>query len=158
MLCDYGLLDINLDPLREAVQAIPRVQWERRQDPESEKTWKIRDVRPVFPKVLIDAALEAVTCFGPGTTSRVVLSCVPAGEGILPHTDDFGETGTRSWHCHLPLTTHPDVVMGGPDGETHMHEGHVYTMDATKRHWVRNPSPVDRVHLLFAYFPLSLAS
>ena len=96
--------------------------------------------------------------FPAGYVNRIILSCVPAGERILPHTDDFGpEVQSQSVHCHIPLVTHPHVVMGHGEGsdeqEVHLLPGHLYILDATQRHWVRNPSPIDRVHLLFAYFP-----
>ena len=52
------------------------------------------------------------------------------------------------------LVTHPWAVLGTDDqGEQHLQAGHLYALDATVRHWCRNPSPVDRIHLLFAYFP-----
>ena len=56
-------------------------------------------------------------------------------------------------HCHIPLTTHPKAVMGIAGAETHMLAGNLYEMDETQRHYVRNGSGVNRVHLLFAWFP-----
>ena len=115
----------------------------------------------VFPWQQVRDVLDVVGSweFGPGYYNRLVLSCVPAGEGILPHTDDFGAAvQQRSHHCHLPLLTHPDVVMGGPEGEQHLMAGQLYVLDATQRHWVRNPSLVDRIHLLFAYFPVAMTA
>ena len=92
----------------------------------------------------------------PGYTNRVLLSCIPAGEEILPHTDDFGgAVRSRSYHCHIPLITAPEIVMGFPerDIEFHMEPGHLYSIDETEKHYVKNPTRIDRVHLLFAYFP-----
>ena len=155
MLRDYGPVGVDLAPLLQAVQAIPSHQWVPRLDPESCDTQAIREHDAGFPTTLLTDVLTAIgeTAFGRGYFNRVVLSRVPAGKGILPHTDDFGAVRQRSYHCHLPLLTDPVVVMGGPDGEQHLPVGHLFTMDATCRHWVRNPSAVDRIHLLFAYFP-----
>ena len=156
MLAAYGPVPVDLAPLCAAVQAIPPEAWHARSDPESDQTSAVRENDPYFPRVCLDEVLTATGrwAFGTGWFNRVVLSRVPAGCGILPHTDDFGvRVQSTSWHCHLPLITDPTVVLGGPEGETHLLAGHLYTMDARCRHWVRNPSAIDRVHLLFAYFP-----
>lgn len=155
MLVDCGAVTADLQPLIQAVADIPLAAWEYRSDPESDKTCVVREGTRYFPRTEVESVLDAVGYeeFGRGYYNRVVLSCVPAGQQILPHTDDFGAAGEASYHCHIPLVTHPDVVMVGPDGEAHMETGHLYVMDATQRHSVKNPSPVDRVHLLFAYFP-----
>ena len=34
-----------------------------------------------------------------------------------------------------------------------MEVGHLYSIDETQVHYVKNPSAIDRVHLLFAWFP-----
>lgn len=161
MLTDYGAVTVELAPLVAAVTAIPASAWVPRGDPESEDTKAIRENDPLFPGQLLSAALDSVgrAMFGVGYVNRVVLSMVPAGKGILPHTDDFGaRVQSASYHCHLPLITDPSVMMGGPEGECHLQRGRLYVMDARCRHWVRNPSGIDRVHVLFAYFPESLAS
>ena len=54
---------------------------------------------------------------------------------------------------HIPLVTHPDVVMHtwGLDGierVTHLEAGRCYYLDARKPHAVVNPTDVDRVHLV----------
>jgi aspartyl/asparaginyl beta-hydroxylase (cupin superfamily) len=151
VLKHYGEVDYDFSPLIKRVKAIS--EWTFRLDPESYKTCKVREGDASFPKEEIKALFEKVD-LPSGFQNRVVLSCVPAGEEILPHTDDFGEAiRNSSIHCHIPLITHESVVMGFDSGETHLKAGHLYSMDETKRHWVKNPSDVDRVHLLFAHFP-----
>lgn len=54
---------------------------------------------------------------------------------------------------HIPLVTHPSIVMHGwtIEGEhliRHLEQWHCYYLDARKPHAVTNPSPVDRVHLV----------
>lgn len=156
MLQDYGPVGVDLALLTGVVREIPPEGWTPRVDPESCDTLVVREHDVYYPASLIADVLTKVgrAAFGIGYFNRAVLSMVPAGKGILPHCDDFGPRVTStSYHCHLPLVTDPAVVLGGTEGETHLVAGHLYTMDAAQRHWVRNPSAVDRIHLLFAYFP-----
>lgn len=157
---EVGVLDTPLDRLVAALKACSYDAWIYRTDRESDKTCVIRAGSPAWGPLAENIAtlLQEVETrfFPPGYTNRVLLSCVPAGEQILPHTDDFGsEVQRTSVHCHIPIQTHPDVVMGYGENNTevHMQGGHLYILDATKRHYVRNPTTIDRVHLLFAYFP-----
>lgn len=163
MLTDHGAVSADgaLDVLIDVVSLLPRHAWTPRTDPESCDTLVIRENDAYFPGRQIRDLVDDVgrRTFGVGFFNRAVLSMVPAQKGILPHTDDFGErVQSKSYHCHIPLVTDPTVVMGGPDGEQHLKRGHLYVMDARCRHWVRNPSAIDRIHLLFAYFPDALAS
>jgi len=152
-LIEYGKIDLH--SLKEVVQAIPLSEWTYRADPESYETRAIRESDKAFPKDEIQKVLDAINIYLPaGYQNRVVLSCVPAGKGILPHTDDFGESvRSKSSHYHIPLITDPSVIMGIDGSEHHLKEGFLYQMDETKEHYVTNPSNIDRVHLLFAHFP-----
>lgn len=156
-IVDYGAIGFDLGPMTAEIQAIPLADWVFRSDPESYRTRVVREGAPAFP---VDAEAIALKSgdkvFGPGYVNRVVLSCVPAGEEILPHSDDFGEAvRSSSHHCHIPIITHPAAVMGFPDDDMvkHLARGRLYAMDETAQHYVKNPSKIDRVHLLFAYFP-----
>ncbi|TAL13927.1 hypothetical protein EPN95_04540 [Patescibacteria group bacterium] len=158
VITHYGELPYDLTDLKEEVLAIPLSGWVFRGDPESYKTRTVSLGSPCFPSKSVSVLLDWVEklYFQPGYTNRVLLSCVPAGEEILPHRDDFGEVvRNKSYHCHIPIITHPDAIMGYPDKgiELHMKAGHLYSIDETERHYVKNPSKMDRVHLLFAYFP-----
>jgi hypothetical protein len=152
-LTEYG--KVSLHCLVEAVQAIPISKWSSRSDPESYETCVIRENNPAFPKDEILSVLDGIApLLGAGYQNRIVLSCVPAGKEILLHTDDFGElVRGASIHCHIPLITENSVIMGIDGEEHHLKEGFLYSMDETKPHYVKNPSGVDRVHLLFAHFP-----
>lgn len=153
----YGDLGFDLTDLIGAVKAIPKDAWVFRGDPESYKTSSVREGSPYLPLDLIEQLFTKVTKhLMPGYTNRVVLSLIPAGESILPHTDDFGDDiRSKSWHCHIPLITSKKVIMGFSDDkvEVNMKKGHLYSIDETRTHWVENRSKVDRVHLLFAWFP-----
>lgn len=159
-LIDYGKIRVDLDPLIQRIRELPLSVWTYRCDPESYETCTLQygsEIVKPFKKEL-DTVLQALELhFAPGYTNRVVLSCVPAGKGILGHTDDFGPAiRASSIHCHIPLITHPSIKMGfGKENsrEYHLKQGHLYSMDETLWHYVKNPSRVDRIHLLLAYFP-----
>ncbi len=151
-LIEYGQIDITA--LKQAVMSIPFDKWSFRCDPESYETCVIRENSPSFPKREIDNILNSLTYLPLGYQNRIVLSCVPAGKGILPHTDDFGaEIRSKSAHYHIPIITDESIVMGIENVEYHLKEAHLYQLDETKEHYVKNPSNIDRVHLLFAHFP-----
>lgn len=151
MIKDWGELGVDMRPLATVIQASNG--WVFRTDRESDTTRVIREGSEWMPDLseVFGACSELLP---PGYQNRIVLSCVPAGKWILPHTDDFGEdVHRRSLHCHVPIVTDPRCLMGYGDSSLHMRAGHLYTMDVTVRHYVVNPSTVDRVHLLFAHFP-----
>lgn len=147
----------GLSELVEAVRRIPFEVWTYRLDPESDKTRVVRENSPAFPlSLVLQVTEQAAQYLGEGYSNRMVLSCVPAGEGILPHRDDFGaDVRNRSYHCHVPVVTAPEAVMGFPQlgVEEHLEFGKLYVMDESHIHYVKNPSAIDRVHLLFAWFP-----
>lgn len=148
-----GVEDSILHPLIVQVQALPPDQWVNRGDPESYTTKAIRKDLPPSTTSVLDWIERHLLV--PGFFNRVVFSLVPSGEPIKPHTDNFGEEVRRaSIHLHLPLITHPSVVLGFTGiGEYHFKVGHLYSMDESYEHYVRNPSDVDRVHLLMAFWP-----
>lgn len=154
----YGQVGINWSDCLNALQDIPRSAWVGRSDPESDTTSAIRENDPGFPEKELAAILAAaMRAYLPdGYQNRVVLSRVPARGRILPHRDDFGAAvNTKSLHCHIPLITHPNAVIGFPEHNIreHMLAGHLYSMDASEVHYVDNESSIDRIHLLFAHFP-----
>jgi len=158
-LTHYGKVKEDIAPLIKAVQAFPTEAWEFRGDKESYETSAVRPGTKYWIQVkdLIEKVLNSCELYlKPGYQTRVVLSCIPAGKQILPHTDDFGEEVRKiSIHCHIPLITHESIKMGfgeiGHEKEYHLKAGHLYTMDETIRHYVNNPSHINRVHLLFAW-------
>jgi hypothetical protein len=153
----YGPVDIDWASCLKALGDIPQSAWLFRCDPESNTTSAIRENDAAFPKrELEEILISAMRAYLPdGYQNRVVLSCVPAGCRILPHRDDFGAAQAKSLHCHIPLITHPDAIMGFPEHNLreHMITGHLYSMDASEVHYVDNDSQTDRIHLLFAHFP-----
>lgn len=146
----FGSLDI-----RSLQKRVPFIQdWIYRTDIESYKTCTISPDSSEWPEDEINDVLKRAEIYFPsGYQNRVLLSCVPSGASILPHTDDFGvKVHMSSLHCHIPIITHESVVMGIGEDVIHMKSGNLYTMDVTQIHYVNNPSSIDRVHLLFAHF------
>ena len=151
---DHGLVQHDLSQVAGMIRG--GLNWSFRMDPESDQTMTVRFGETPLPAVarLLAAAIDQK--LAPGYVNRIVLSRVPAGKEILPHTDDFGEeVRSKSTHYHLPIQTDPAAIMGFAETgeEVHLERGHLYGMDETVVHYVKNPSSVDRVHLLFAHFP-----
>ncbi len=51
-----------------------------------------------------------------------------------------------------PLITHPDVEFWEEDDAYHLRRGHAYEVNNKVLHGGCNPSPIDRVHLIFDYY------
>ncbi|GBG28472.1 Hypothetical Protein FCC1311_046952 [Hondaea fermentalgiana] len=95
-----------------------------------------------------------------------------SGEEVKRHTDDVVfekkqrgrpraiDAGSRSpsygngywgrrFRVHIPVITHEKVTFGSGKSEIYMKPGHAYLFDNGNFHWVKNDSPIDRVHLIF---------
>lgn len=73
---------------------------------------------------------------------------LPAGQGIPPHIDPVMYPGNER-RFHVPLVTHPDVMMRWPDDgvEEHLEAGYLYEVRFDKLHEIVHRAPVDRVHV-----------
>lgn len=84
-----------------------------------------------------------------GKAVRALLRLLPAGQGIPLHIDEpmFGNKSERRFH--VPLVTHPDVVMRWPDDnvEVHLEAGWLYEVDYSRRHEIVHRASIGRVHL-----------
>lgn len=86
-----------------------------------------------------------------GHVARSRFAVLRAGEEIKPHLDINTDKAVR---IHIPLITHEDCVFGLQGKkrtvEEHMPaDGGIWFINQGFRHWVKNDSPVDRVHLVF---------
>lgn len=90
-------------------------------------------------------------------TERVRLLKMNAGGKLGRHTDITDRAGgTRDGQIvrfHIPLITDPSIKLitwdlDGQRREQHLHPWHMYYLDARKPHAVKNPSNVNRVHLV----------
>lgn len=86
-----------------------------------------------------------------GHVARSRFAVLKAGEEIKPHLDVNTDKAVR---IHIPLITHKDCTFGVQGKkrtvEEHMAaDGSVWFINQGYRHWVKNPTPVNRVHLVF---------
>lgn len=86
-----------------------------------------------------------------GHVTRSRYAVLKAGEEIKPHLDVNTDKAVR---IHIPLITHEDCLFGVQGKKTIVEEhmpadGSVWFINQGYRHWVKNNSPVDRVHLVF---------
>lgn len=86
-----------------------------------------------------------------GRTCRIMLAKLKAGKQISKHVD--GMPAAEVPHkIHVPLITHPDVRFWEEDEEYHLPRGAAYEVNNKVPHGGCNPSPQDRIHLIFDYF------
>lgn len=84
-----------------------------------------------------------------GRVTFTLLRKLPPFQNLPPHIDLWKNIPNTGQRFHVPLLTHPDVVMRWPaDGvEVHLEAGWLYEICYTKLHEVCHRAPVDRVHL-----------
>lgn len=88
----------------------------------------------------------------PGRVRSCVLRKLPAFQGIPAHADHerYNPTMHGGTRYHVPLVTHPDVLMRWPHErvEVHFEPGWLYEFDHTRVHEVVHRAPVDRIHVV----------
>lgn len=70
------------------------------------------------------------------------------GSTIREHSDYGLGAANGEVRLHIPLITHPDVEFYVSNHRVHMAAGEIWYLDLGNPHWVRNNSPVDRIHLV----------
>ena len=75
------------------------------------------------------------------------LLSVEAGSEIFPHAD-LGAYVRDTVRIHIPVRTHPDVEFVVKNRRLLMQAGEVWYINGLQLHYLKNPSPVDRVHLV----------
>lgn len=83
---------------------------------------------------------------------RVIFTRLPAHKGIPKHRDSgsFLENHRR---IHIPIVTHPDVMFLAGENWQHLARGTMYELNNQRPHAVRNPTDVDRIHLIMDILP-----
>lgn len=110
---------------------------------------KLYDRRNEFCKGYVSEVLDMIEQHV-GHVARTRYAVLKAGEEIKPHLDINTDKAIR---IHIPIITHPDVVIGTEGKrrvvEKHMPaDGGVWFLNQGYKHWVKNNSNVDRVHLV----------
>lgn len=111
---------------------------------------KLYDKRNEFCQGYINEVMDLIE-ENIGHVTRSRFAVLRAGEEIKPHLDINTDKAVR---IHIPLITHEDCVFGLENKkgsiENHMPaDGGVWFINQGFRHWVKNNSSVDRVHLVF---------
>lgn len=88
--------------------------------------------------------LDSFTC-----AKRVVrLLALPPGAEIGEHNDAGSNFQCGSLRLHVPIVTHEKVIFTIDDRRVAWREGELWYGDFSRPHWLRNESPVLRVHLV----------
>lgn len=78
----------------------------------------------------------------------VRLLLLPPGAEVHAHTDPYHGFKYGQVRLHVPVRTHPDVIMRFGDQAFHWPAGELWYADFGRPHAVENRSPVTRVHLV----------
>ncbi len=72
-----------------------------------------------------------------------------ARQGIAAHVDSYVEEAGEIRRFHIPITSHPDIVMRWPNDnfEMHLEPGWLYEVCYSRLHEVINNTDSERVHL-----------
>jgi len=86
-----------------------------------------------------------------GEVTFTLIRKLPPFQNLPPHIDSHRNIPNLGKRFHVPLITHPDVVMRWPDDgvEVHLEAGWLYEVCYTKLHEVAHRAPIDRIHLHF---------
>lgn len=111
---------------------------------------KLYDKRTEYAKGYVNEVMDLLES-NIGHVARSRYAVLKAGQEIKPHLDINTDKAVR---IHIPLITHPDCLFGVTGKKTeavnHMAaDGSVWFINQGYSHWVKNNSPVDRVHLVF---------
>ncbi len=120
------------------------------------REWRRSHDRPAWPhwRAMLEPVLaQAVAQYGyaRGVFPRVMLAKMPSGGMIYPHID---ANPAAKWphKIHVPIFTSPGVICFFGGAQHHLPVGAAVEVDNLGPHWVRNPGPSDRIHLVFEYY------
>jgi hypothetical protein len=84
-----------------------------------------------------------------GVTKRMFCRKLMPRQGIAPHVDDWMPAEMLWRRFHVPLVSHPAIVMRWPnDGmETHLEPGYLYEVRFDRMHEVVNGADSERIHI-----------
>jgi len=142
------LADTGMDP-RSFARRMEKISDPNHPDYTPIADEKLYDKRNEFCKGYVSEVLDLIEEHV-GHVARTRYAVLKAGEEIKPHLDINTDKAVR---IHIPLITHEDVVVGTRGKkrtlEKHMPaDGSVWFLNQAYEHWVKNPSNIDRVHLV----------
>lgn len=84
----------------------------------------------------------------------VRLMKLDAGGYIAPHNDGYQfHDRSKMIRCHIPIITNELVFFGINDKKYNLKKGYLYYTRVDKKHWVKNNSDQDRIHLVIDIKP-----
>lgn len=100
----------------------------------------------VAPLALIRLVQE---CRLGGEHKRMFCRKLMPRQGIAPHVDDWMPEEIDWRRFHIPLTSHPDIVMRWPDDgvEVHLAPGWLWEVRYDRLHEVVNKTDCERIHV-----------
>jgi hypothetical protein len=109
-------------------------------------------------KGLIEPIIEeAVKPFdySKGYSPRIMLAKLPADSEVKKHIDK-SPSAQYPHKIHVPLQTNEKVFFYADGQAVHMEVGKAYEVNNNQLHWAENKGDIDRIHLIFEYFPIEL--
>ncbi|MCA9792616.1 MAG: aspartyl/asparaginyl beta-hydroxylase domain-containing protein [Candidatus Eremiobacteraeota bacterium] len=124
--------------------------------PQSQSDHRLSGDFPFYRKwaSMIDPIIEASTTaygFAHGQVSRIMLAKLLAGGELGVHVD-AAPSAEVPHKIHVPLVTESQVVFVAEDQSYHLAAGRAWEVNNRVPHGGRNPSSIDRIHLIFDYF------
>lgn len=113
----------------------------------SNPIWEI--AKPIFLPAM-HKVIEAYQFSNP-VFPKAMLAKLQAGHVIDAHHDGAG-SNLLTHKIHIPLITHPDILMHINGKSLHLEAGKAYEVNNIAKHAVSNHSTVDRVHFIFEVF------
>lgn len=84
-----------------------------------------------------------------GTFKRMFCRKLRPHQGIEAHVDDWMDEEADWRRFHVPLVSHPEIVMRWPvdNIEVHLEPGYLFEVRFDRLHEVVNKTPFERVHI-----------
>lgn len=118
--------------------------------------WRRSHDRPAWGRwrALLEPLLaQAVADYGyaRGVFPRVMLAKMRSGGMIHPHVD---ANPAAKWphKIHVPIVTNPSVICFFGGQQHHFPVGEAVEVNNLGPHWVHNPGPCDRIHLILEWY------
>lgn len=168
---------VAIEPLREAVLALPDSVWDAENAKKPNRfgaldatrhivfrfvsnftDWRQSSDHPLWAewRHLLEPVLRQATAdygYSRGAFPRVMLARMAPGGVIHPHRD---QNPAAKWphKIHVPLLTNDDVTFYVDGVGYHLDEGVAAEVNNMGVHGVANRGTTDRIHLIFEYFDL----
>lgn len=99
-----------------------------------------------YNKKFFDSVDDILTSvYGEGRITMMTINVMQPNSEISIHKD---ETTRGTKRIHIPVITHPDVKVFNDPDEIHMEVGGMYRLNHYELHWVKNPTDIERVHIV----------